>query len=229
MKAKFGAIVVDGRGKLGGHVFSKNRSGAIVRTKVTPINRNTAAQIAARNSLTTFTVAWKGLTAAQRSAWNSKVNDYKKTNIFGDNVNPSGKSLFMMLNLNLALVGVAMISVPPTPASVTAMTSITPSMAAGAATASVAFTPTPVAAGNAFLLFASAGLSPGISYCKSQYRKIAMIDAAAASPFNAKASYEAVFGAIPAAGQKVFFKVVAINKVTGQRGAELSNSCIVAA
>jgi len=36
MKTLFGAIVVDGRGKLGGHVASKNRHGSYFRTKVSP-------------------------------------------------------------------------------------------------------------------------------------------------------------------------------------------------
>jgi len=46
MKMKFGAIVVDGRGKIGGHVASKNRGGAYLRTKVTPSNPQTGYQAA---------------------------------------------------------------------------------------------------------------------------------------------------------------------------------------
>ena len=38
MKIKFGSEVVDGRGKIGGHVYSKNKGGAYKRTKVTPSN-----------------------------------------------------------------------------------------------------------------------------------------------------------------------------------------------
>jgi hypothetical protein len=44
MKMKFGAIVTEGRGKIGGHVASKNKSGAYLRTKVTPVNRQSVAQ-----------------------------------------------------------------------------------------------------------------------------------------------------------------------------------------
>jgi len=39
MKTLFGAIVVDGRGKLGGHVASKNRHGSYFRTKVSQANQ----------------------------------------------------------------------------------------------------------------------------------------------------------------------------------------------
>jgi hypothetical protein len=47
-KIKFGMMMTDARGKLGGHVFSKNRSGAYVRTKVTPVNGQTTAQTGVR-------------------------------------------------------------------------------------------------------------------------------------------------------------------------------------
>ena len=42
-KIKFGMMMTDASGKLGGQVFSKNRGGSYVRTKVTPTNPQTAA------------------------------------------------------------------------------------------------------------------------------------------------------------------------------------------
>jgi len=44
MKIKFGSIVVNGSGKLGGHVYSSNRGGNYVRTLATPSNPQTPAQ-----------------------------------------------------------------------------------------------------------------------------------------------------------------------------------------
>ena len=38
---KFGALVVDGRNKIGGQVASKNRAGAYLRNKVTPSKKRT--------------------------------------------------------------------------------------------------------------------------------------------------------------------------------------------
>ena len=58
MKLKFGAIVTDGRGKIGGHVASKNRSGAYLRTKVTPSNPNTVAQVQVRSILASLSQSW---------------------------------------------------------------------------------------------------------------------------------------------------------------------------
>lgn len=65
MKLKFGAIVVDGRGKIGGHVASKNGAGAYLRTKVTPTNPQTARQSFVRALFAAITAAWSGLTASQ--------------------------------------------------------------------------------------------------------------------------------------------------------------------
>lgn len=96
MKIKFGALVTDGRGKLGGHVASKNRSGNYLRTKVTPSNPQTAAQQATRAVLGSLSTAWSGLTLAQRNSFNSAVGDWSGTNIFGDIKNPTGKNLLFL-------------------------------------------------------------------------------------------------------------------------------------
>ena len=118
MKVKFSALVSEMRGKLNGSVASKNRSCSYFRNKVTPVNPNTARQLAQRSILTTQAQAWRGLTDAQRTSWNSSVATFAKTNIFGDLRNPSGFNLFCRLNANLATVSASTISTPPTSASV---------------------------------------------------------------------------------------------------------------
>lgn len=62
----FGAV--DGRGKIGGHVASKNRSGAYARIKVTPVNPQTTFQQVARNLLTSLSQGWRALTQAQHDS-----------------------------------------------------------------------------------------------------------------------------------------------------------------
>jgi hypothetical protein len=226
---KWGALVVDGRGKIGGTVFTKGRSGAVARNKVTPVNRRSSYQTAARNRLTTFSQAWRDLSQSQRDAWNAAVSDFTNTNVFGDTVQPTGKNLFTKLNINLALVGVSQISEPPTPAEIPAMTSITPTMANGAGTASLAFGPSPVPADTAFLIRSSVGLSPGREFISSQLKFIGYLDASDTTPEDFATIYQNRFGSIPAEGLKVFVEVVGINKVTGQAGTPLRASCVVAA
>ena len=61
-KIKLSAIVSEMRGKLNGSVFSKNRGGAYIRTKVTPVNPQSLAQGLVRATLTNLSQAWRGLT-----------------------------------------------------------------------------------------------------------------------------------------------------------------------
>lgn len=102
---KFGMMMTDARGKLGGQVFTKTRSGATVRTKVTPTNPQTAAQQTARGILSSLSASWRNLTEEERRGWNSAVDGFVRTNIFGDTYNPSGKNLFVGLNANLQSAG----------------------------------------------------------------------------------------------------------------------------
>jgi hypothetical protein len=228
MKIKFGALVVDGRGKIGGHVASKNRGGAYLRTKVTPTNPNTSAQATVRNRLTAFSQGWKGLTAAKRAAWNSSVSDYSKTDIFGDIKQPSGVNLYVKLNSNLDEVGVSAISLPPLPQAVEPVLTISATAAAGAPALSVVYTPTPIPADTAFVLRATKQVSPGKTFLKNEFRNIAILDAADTSPEDALAAYVAKFGTL-VAGQKIGVALVPVNKVTGQKGQAITTEVIVAA
>jgi hypothetical protein len=226
MKVKFGSIVTDGRGKIGGHVMSKNRAGSYLRTKVTPVNPNTVAQVVARNALGSLSIAWRGLTSAQRLLWNSAVESFSKTDIFGDIRNPTGQNLYIRLNANLLNAGRAAITVPPLPVAVGSVTTLTPTQASGGAT-SIAYAPTPVPADHSMIIEATAPVSPGKSFVKSEFRKIAVVAAAAATPFVATAAYATKFGGPGLAGQKVFFRAKLVNNLTGQVGLPTVASCIV--
>lgn len=171
MKIKFGAIVTDGRGKIGGHVASKNRAGAYLRTKVTPSNPNTVFQSQARAILATFSASWSQLTDDARLAWNNAVADWSGTDIFGDIKNPSGLNLYVKLNANLANAGLASVGLPPAkmetpPAFVTGATydissdnlTITLSDSTGDGVTSI--------------IRATPALSAGVSFVKNAFRMI---------------------------------------------------------
>lgn len=227
MKIKFGSLVADGRGKIGGHVASKNRAGAYLRTKVTPVNPRSGSQIAARQRLATPAIAWRGLTAAQRAQWNAAVGAFAGTDIFGDLRKPTGFALYCRLNANLALCSIAAISVPPLPLAVQSPTSLTLTQAPAGAT-SLAYAPTPVPALHNMVVRMTAPVSPGKSFVKSEFRVIGVVAPAAATPYVATAAYAAKFGGPGLAGQKVFVECFYIHSTTGQKGLPLQSSCIVA-
>lgn len=218
--------MVDGRGKINGSVASKNRAGAYVRTKVTPVNPNTSYQQTARFTLTQLSQAWRSLTEAQRLAWNAAVSDFQTTDIFGDLRKPTGKNLFTRLNINLTNAGQSIISSPPLPSQVEGcgLTGLTISV--GTPTYEVATVGG--AAGITMLVFATPGLSAGVSFVKSELRLIGTFAANASSPVDIETDYLAKFGA-PAVGTKVFVEVIPVNNATGQAGTRSQVSAIVAA
>lgn len=228
MKMKFGALVTDGRGKIGGHVASKNRYGAYLRTKVTPVNPGTTYQVNVRSRLATRSAAWRGLTAAQRIAWNSAVSDYARTDIFGDIQNPSGFNLYVRLNNNLVNIGESPLTSPPLPDSVINFTSLSIAAAEGAGTLTLTFAAA-IAATEKILVFGTPALSPGISFVKSEFRQFDVLTNSDTSPHSAETEYEAKFGDIGAAGQKIFIQLVPICVATGQAGLPIQASCIIAA
>ena len=228
MKTQFGSIIVAGSGKIGGHVASRNRSGSYLRTKVTPVNPQSPAQTSIRNRLTSISQAWKALTDAQRASWNSAVSDYAKTDIFGSLKNPSGFNLYQMLNNNLLNIGSAMISVPPVPGSVFAFTSLALSVVTGTPAITLTFTAA-IPATDKVKLFATAPMSAGKSFVKSEFRQIGVLTNANTSPFNATALYTAKFGSVTENGLKVYVKVVPVNVTTGQAGTGLTADDISAA
>lgn len=101
MKIKWGMMMTDGRGKLGGQVASKNRGGAYVRTKVTPSNPQTSYQSVVRQRLASLSKEWANLSEDDRIKWNASANSdqWNKTDIFGDSRRPTGKNLFTSINL----------------------------------------------------------------------------------------------------------------------------------
>lgn len=66
-----GGLVTDFRGKLGGVVGSRNKSGPIVRAYTKGTNPNTFAQVRARSSFAVGASAWNTLTSVARNTWNS--------------------------------------------------------------------------------------------------------------------------------------------------------------
>jgi len=226
MKAIWGALVVDGRNKIGGHVASKNRAGAYFRRKVTPMNPATTYQLNVRNRLAGLSTAWRGLTDDQRLAWNTVVDHFARTDIFGDLRNPTGFNLHQMLNNNLLNAGESVITEPPLPAAVNAFSSMSFVITNTVEAVTITFADAIAADHKAFLL-ATPAISPGISFVKSEYRQIAVLDETSVSPYTALTDYKAKFGAIGATGMKVFIKMKQINTVTGQAGLAIANFALI--
>lgn len=206
-KIKFGMMMTDARGKLGGQVFSKNRSGAYVRTKVTPVNPQTTFQQANRASLGALSSNWSALTEAQRSAWNEAAPQWEKTNVFGDLTRPTGKNLFTGLNKvsTINFPGSAVQLVPPSKAELLPVVVASAIYAVGSETLTITFTASSEAGGT-FQVRATPPVSQGTSFVKNLYRFIGVATRSGSTATMTSGELVARIGTVTA-GDKIFIEI----------------------
>ena len=217
---KFGAIVVAGSGKIGGHVASKNRGGAYLRTKVTPTNPQTASQSAVRNTLGSLATGWSELTEDQRLSFNDAVKDFATTDIFGDIKNPSGINLYVKLNTNLTNSDQTLITSAPAKVEVPAIAIASVVYDVSSSADSIISLTNTDADGVVCIVSATPKVTQGTSYVKNLFRIIdtLTIDGVEA-PFGT--AYINKFGNL-AAGDKFFVKVELVMP-NGQKGTAVTS------
>lgn len=214
MKANFGMIVVDGRGKIGDEVASRNRFGAYFRELVTPLNPDTAFQQDARQNLRDVNDHWIALTESQRLAWSVMAPNYKKKNVFGKVYVPSGYQLHQSVNMNRLILGELMLETPEMPIKVFSKPITGIAIVGNPGVLSITFSsfggfPARVA------LYATPGLSVGKNFVKSEFRMLFTTSGVNGNVINFGDQWEARFGPfIP--GTKIFVKLRWIMPSTGQ-------------
>lgn len=214
-------------GKAGGSVYAHNRGGAYVRNFAMPTNPSTAPQSAQRAVFGAFASAWRGLSEVQRINWNDSAVNFPYINRFGDSKVLSGQNLYISLNRNLQIVGGTAIQSPPTTEGTDGIVSASMVISASAQT----YLLTSALAGNSsatteYAVYATTGMSAGISNAKNKFRFLGHLDEATVVSTDLEAQYRAVFGAA-VQDQKIFFRLDPINQVTGERGASIELSTIV--
>jgi hypothetical protein len=207
-KIKFGMMMTDASGKLGGQVFSKNRGGSYVRTKVTPLNPQTTAQMNVRGIFASISTAWSQLTEEARASFNGFIGDYARTDIFGDLRNPSGKNLFQRLNQNLVISGQAQIDVCSAPIEVPFANVVAAIGSIGAEELIVTLAGNTT--GSKLVFWATPSMSQGTKFVKNKLRQISVEDGGVAGDTGIWDAYIAKFGT-PAEGANIFIGVRVIN------------------
>ena len=194
-RIKFGMMMTDARGKLGGQVFSRNRAGAYVRTKVTPSNPRSMAQMSSRSILGGLSVMWNSLTLAKVAAWNAATADWQKTDIFGDLKKPTGKNLFVQLNKNLQQSGQAIITDIPAKLEIPIITAT--GVVIDVSDTSITFTGlASVPAGVKLQISATPVIPNGQNYVTNKLRVIGYLSSGAITGSAVWALYVAKFGAL---------------------------------
>lgn len=188
-------------GSQAGTTSSRNRFGQYRRTRATPVNVNSSAQQAARNRLSELSSGWRGLTDIEREAWESYALGNPTTDALGSVITLTGHQYYVSVNAALMNAGLSPVDTPSAEAPPDA-----PGLGAQTLTAagfSVAFTPTPVAAGSSLVIETSPPLSPGRKF-NNDFR-VVKVRAAAAAATLLKADMEVKWGTL-AAGQKFFIR-----------------------
>lgn len=191
-------------GSIGSETASRNRHGQYRRQRSMPVQPNSAAQVNARARVNTHSAGWRGLTDAQRAAWNAFANSFTVTNSLGQAVTLTGHQAYVKVNCVNSLIGDAAVSAPPA----------LPAFAANVATALTATAGTPVlkltatspTAGTKIMVYASPQRSAGVSF-EGDFRYMATFTTATSSAFDILTAYTAKFGAL-IAGKRVFVKAV---------------------
>jgi hypothetical protein len=112
---RYGGGVIQLSGSIAGNTYARNRSGNYVRARTTPINPNTPAQQAVRNSVAELTVRWSTtLTAVQRTAWNLYAASVAMKNKLGETIFLSGFNHYIRSNSLLLRDGDTIVDNGPT-------------------------------------------------------------------------------------------------------------------
>lgn len=224
----YGEMISDMRGKVNGTVHSRNKGGAYMRTKVTPINPNTSHQSLQRAYTSDLSKAWGNvLTDAQRQGWSSFGQVIGARSIFGNNQILSGIATYLRINKIILAAGGTRIDDAPVDQNVGSITSLALTANHTGPVLSLAFTPTPLVAPSGLYLFATPALPAGISNVSTRLRLIGYTSAAT-SPLNILTAWQTRFGTFPTvAGQRIAVSAAVVDISTGAISAASGTGTLV--
>lgn len=224
---KFGMMMTDARGKLGGHVLSKNRGGNYVRTNNVPSNPQSNFQTGVRAAFAAISSGWSGLTVAQRAGWNNAVSKFERTNVFGDRKVLSGKALFQSLNTELINSERPIIDDAPTTEAINGLQAKIKTAALVTGTLKLALDAIGKATADAKIVVqATSPVSAGTYNAKNKFRTIQIEDSVEDAAIDIASTYKERFGN-PPVGTKVFVRVKVVAK-NGQASPYSADSAIIA-
>jgi len=209
-------------GSQAGTTAGRNRFGQYERTRAIPVNPRSSAQGIVRARMSANSSAWRALTGAQRAGWAGLGAQITRTDSLGQSYTQQGNQCYASINNNRLLCGLT--PVADAPALTTPLAIITATVTLTAASLSIAYTLTPLAAATYLAVFASPQRSAGRSF-EGDFRFVKLSTAAQASPLIALSEYTAKFG-VPVLGNRIFFSLVTLT--LGFESGALITSAVVA-
>lgn len=226
-RIKFGSIITDSRGSIGGHTIKWTRAGLVIQQKATPSRRLTARASTVRNHFANFTRRWwNELDVSQRTDWRALAAANPRPDTWGTEFPLTGLALYVGVNQLLTQAGQSSTDTAPSDQVVTSPLTATPTLTAPN-TASLAFTATPVPADHVAVLFATRPLSPGIENPVGNFAFLTASGSGQTSPWAIGSTYVARFGTLPA-GRQVFFSLHFLNTDNGAQSPGVISSALIA-
>lgn len=237
---KFGTIVTDIKGSLGGHVFKGSGAGAVIQTKrrkwgnsgiLNPNGREANRTLQNPNGLNVQQAVaaiagiWATLNAAHRATWQAASINFPHLNKFGAKNKPSGYHCFMAVNMRLLNAGGTIISEPP--AFVSATTSPLFTIATLTFSAVIIDFAAAAPAGFTTIIKATSSLSPGIAPASNRFSTIVWNPSVGSGALNVSVAYKAAFGP-PIVGNQISIWVQFINLTNGAASIPYVQSQVVA-
>lgn len=196
---------------------------------MTPSNPRSVAQQFVRSNLAFLAQKWRTLTEQERDSWGAQVQNYTRTDIFGDIKVPTGYNLFMRINTALRDASTELFFNVPAPAVDVAGLSIVGLNASASPQLMNIIVESEEEANGYLLIDASPMLSAGINSAGTRYKRIKNLEVLDFSDLNSidiLSDYQEVFGEL-VSGQKVFVRVTVMMS-NGQRGVPTASGTIVA-
>lgn len=196
---KYGPIVDQVSGSIGGTTFADTLGGPIARRRPGQVNPSTNAQAATRNWLTESAKNWGLLTSTQQAQWTLAAKAIRYLNRLGRIRTYSGFAYYQQLNVRLIAQGASPIATPPPSPGSAALTH------AGALLLLTGDVTTDLVvfwdAGNAsdanILVDATGPIGWGVKPPPNQYRGITVVPAGTPSGTSIATAWEAVYGNLP--------------------------------
>jgi hypothetical protein len=207
-KIKMGAIVVDARGKIGGHSFQASPNGLRLISNKSGTKKSSVAQQKNRAKFSKNVKDWSLLTAGQRDTFNVQTANYKKSDVFGDLQMPSGKTLFSKLNQNLALSNQALISEAVNPVPLPNVSNMRVSCSTLAQHLRI-LTDT-LTTEHKFIVYATPKLGGAVAYVKDKFKMLDVQAGGVGVPLDVWGKFSALYG-VPQIGDNFYLAYKVIN------------------
>lgn len=220
---KYGTIVTDVKGSVGGTTFKGTRAGAAIQNKINSnssakrggrLNTNDATRVVpAQRNLSRVISLWRGIFSTVRAQWIAAAPNFPFINRFGVPYTPSGYQLFLSVNLKLLSVNQNTTIIPPTVQPVANCPAFTVTQETLGLFVMLF---TVVVPGSYFMqLYATSGQSSGRQFQPSRLKLIQTGLSGSISNSNILAAYQNVYGD-PIIGTTIWFEGRIIQAATGQ-------------